>query len=514
MDIVIDFTPLIEFINLPFYLILWKIFIYGGWIPISIIFLWGFFQIWVDYIQSKWYATQKFILLAIDVPRNNVQTPKAVESIFAYLAGAHGSLNLIEKYWLGMFQLGFSFEIVSIDGYIQFLVYTPEKFKDLVESAIYSQYPDAEIVEVNDYTTGIPTKYPNEVYDVWGSEFILANKYVYPIKTYKEFGDPLSLNPETQFKDPMASLMDLCSSLKKGEQLWYQIVIKPIDFEWTKAASKEISKILGEKVASEKNIADKIIDMILNLLSDFSDMIYKLGEGSSAKEEKKDDSFKMMNLKPSEKRKIEAIEEKISKIGFEFKIRFVYVARKEVMNKPKVVNGFVGYMKQFIDVNLNNLKPDTKKTATTASYFLKDYIINTRKRKIVSNYKARSIWSGRKPGILNIEELATLWHFPLETVVKAPLIQKVPGRKAEPPMSLPVSDETVKEEAVSNIFEDKKEKTDRDIRKKDDFVLRVREKKEKVKKGNKKQEKLEQDIKQISEKNVKKGTPPDNLPFA
>ncbi len=510
MDIVIDLNSFIEFADLPFYLVLWKIFIYGGWIPIAIIFLVFGFYLWIDYIQEKWYSKQKFVVLAIDVPRNNVQTPKAVESIFAYLAGAHGSLNLIEKYWLGMFQLCFSFEIISIDGYIQFLVYTPEKFRDLVESAIYSQYPDAEIVEVNDYTEDIPTKYPDSEYDVWGCEFILANKYVYPIKTYKEFGDPLSLKTETQFKDPIAPLMDLCSSLKKGEQLWYQIIIKPIDFEWTKVASKEISRILGEKSVSEKNIVDKIIDIILNILSELSDMIYKLGEGSSSKEEKADDSFKMMNLKPSEKRKIEAIEEKISKIGFEFKIRFVYVARKEVMNKPKVVNGFVGYMKQFIDTNLNNLKPDTKKTGTSASYFLKDYIINSRKRKIVRNYKARSIWSGRRPGILNIEELATLWHFPIETVVKAPLIQKAPGRKAEPPMSLPVSEETVKEEIVSDIFNRSKEKQKTE----EDFVLHIKQNKTKQEKENNNKANESYNYQIIKKENIKKGSPPDNLPFA
>jgi hypothetical protein len=30
-----------------------------------------------------------------------------------------------------------------------------------------------------------------------------------------------------------------------------------------------------------------------------------------------------------------------------------------------------------------------------------------------------------------------LWHFPVEPVVRAPLLQKAPGRKGEPPMSLP-----------------------------------------------------------------------------
>jgi hypothetical protein len=46
------------------------------------------------------------------------------------------------------------------------------------------------------------------------------------------------------------------------------------------------------------------------------------------------------------------------------------------------------------------------------------------------------------PHILNTEELASIWHFPVEASVKAPLIQKVPGKKAEPPASLPISMES------------------------------------------------------------------------
>jgi hypothetical protein len=53
---------------------------------------------------------------------------------------------------------------------------------------------------------------------------------------------------------------------------------------------------------------------------------------------------------------------------------------------------------------------------------------------------------------MNIEELATIWHFPHEGVVKAPLIQKAPGRKAEPPMTLPQAEEIVGEEKAEPLF--------------------------------------------------------------
>ena len=188
MDIVIDLSFLREMLYLDPQVLVWRVFIWFGWIPIAITLLWGFKEIWLVYRRGLWAKENAdFILLAIDIPRENRQSVKAVENLFTYIAGAHGSVNLLEKYWDGKWQLYFSFEIVSIEGYTQFLIYTPVNFRDLVESAVYSQYPDAEITEVDDYTSGYPTSYPDENYDLWGGEFILAKNDMLPIKTYPEF---------------------------------------------------------------------------------------------------------------------------------------------------------------------------------------------------------------------------------------------------------------------------------------------------------------------------------------
>jgi hypothetical protein len=441
MDIVIDLNPIFQFFAQPAHIILTRMIFLFGWLPISLTLLYGFKEMWLFYIRKKWTSTIRYVLLAIDIPRGNEQSPKAVENMFSYLAGAHSTFNLIETYWEGKVQLAFSLEIVSIDGYTQFLIRTPVHSRDLVESAVYSQYPDAEITEVNDYTEGIPIIYPNDEYDVWGCEFIQRTSSAYPIKTYKEFEHPTG-DPELAYKDPMATLMDLTSSLKKGEQLWYQIILIPIGFDWPEIADPEVKKILKEKDTSKKNLGDKIVDTLVKWLEEFSEAIYTMwGDIEEKEKEKKEEPFKMMNLKPREKKQVEALHDKTSKLGFEFKIRFVYVAKKEVMNKPKVSNGFVGYMKQFATNDLNNLKPDMDITATKVHYFFKDYRLTIKKRKIVRNYKKRDKTAGRKAGIMNIEELATIWHFPVESAVKAPLIQKAARRKAEPPMGLPITSE-------------------------------------------------------------------------
>lgn len=437
MDITLYLDPIYEFLYLPPDQLFFRLLVLYGWIPFAFLFMFILFQWYVYELENAWGSKQKDILLAIDIPKGNEQSPKAVENFFTYLAGAHGSLNLIDRFVTGKYQLSFSCEIISIGGYTQFIVHTPVNFRNLVEAAMYSQYPDAEITEIQDYTVGFPRTFPNDEYDVWGSEFIPAAKTdLLPIKMYKDFEHTYG-KPEMQFRDPMSSLMDLCSSLHEGENIWYQILVRPTSTDWVKRGGPEIAKILGEKPKANPGMLSSVADMFADTLG------YLTGVQFNVKNEEKkvDTAKKMMDLKPEEKKQIEGIQEKIAKLGFECKLRMVYMARKDVMNKQKVANGFVGYIKQFTYNDLNALKPDTKVTQTTSEYFLKKSRLEAKKNKIVRAYMGRSLSQGGNCFILNIEELATLWHFPIEHVVKAPLIQKTPGKKAEPPTALPISDE-------------------------------------------------------------------------
>src|SRR3989338_10286705 len=114
-----------------------------GWL----VFVWlmlrvGLYLLEEEYKEDKFVYSWQWVLLAIDIPPLNVQTPKAVEQLFAHLAGAFNSPNLAERFRHGYKQRWFSFEIISIEGYIQFLVRTERAFQDLVEAAIYAQYPE------------------------------------------------------------------------------------------------------------------------------------------------------------------------------------------------------------------------------------------------------------------------------------------------------------------------------------------------------------------------------------
>ena len=171
---------------------------------------WGFFamlwaglqfapRLWLLHIRLAWEHHQEFLLLQIDVPKANEQGPLAVENIFSHLAGAHSTFSFYENWWVGRCQLPLSLEIISVGGYIKFIIRTPVKYRDLVEASVYSQYPDAQITEVQDYVGSVPKQYPNPTHLLWGAEWVPVNHEVYPIRTYKEFEDKLS----GEFKDPL-----------------------------------------------------------------------------------------------------------------------------------------------------------------------------------------------------------------------------------------------------------------------------------------------------------------------
>lgn len=447
MDIVLDISRFHNFFALAPLEMAWVFFLNIGWLILAIAFLYGVREVYLLYIRIQWSKTHKNILLAIDIPRGNEQTPKAVENMFTYLAGAHGSISFFEKWFEGKYQKSFSYEVVSLEGYTQFLIWTPLEFRNLVESSVYSQYPDAEIAEVDDYVKAMPDYLPDEEYDVWGTEFLQKDSWVFPIKVYSEFEHTIGPS-ETQFKDPMASLMDLCASLRQGEQLWFQIIVIPIGFDWVKECEKAVDKLLGRKEKSRPGI----IDWIVKLMGELSELVYSIWGDI---EDKKPDDAKgknMIELTPLEKRKVEGAHHKSTLISFEAKIRMVYVARRDVMNKAKVANGIVGYMKQFASPDVNNLKPDLDLTMTKAQYFFQKYRAEERKKKIYAAYINRSDSRGLNPGVYNIEELATLWHFPVEASTKSSMVQKAPGRRADAPASLPL-DEPLAETLPDIFFE-------------------------------------------------------------
>lgn len=397
---VLDFSFLQQLNDNPFGA-MWFLFTHGGWIVFAILLLWMAREIWIHWRQELYEHKKEWMVLAIYIPRMTEQGPRAVENIFAHLAGAHQPASWTEKWIQGKTQDTLSVEIVSSEGQVQYFIHATRTFRDLIEASIYAQFPDAEIHEVEDYTKKFPKKYPNDEWDLFGTEMIPVKPDSYPIRTYPEFEDKLS----GEFKDPLAVLLENFSRLGPGENAWYQIVLTPIDQKEFRAHGEALIKKLTAAPPQKKDAAGP---------------------------------HKMMILTPGEKKIIEAVENKISKIAYECKIRFIYVAKKEILKKSRIVQPFIGAIKQFNTNDMQSLKPESKRVGMNGTlWFFKDHRNNERKRRLMAAYKHRSNHEGMHYFALNIEELASLWHFPISMQVRAPQLKKTESKRSEPPINLP-----------------------------------------------------------------------------
>lgn len=410
----------------------------GGWLILAHLLFFAGLAMWVDWKESRYSEHWKWVLLAIDVPLLNLQTPKAVEQIFAHLAGAHDHVDIAKKFWHGHKDRHFSLEIVSIEGYIQFLIRTEETFRDLVEAAVYAQYPDAEITEVEDYASDAPGNFPNDAYSMWGADFTLTESDAYPIRTYKDFEH--SISKDTQLKDPMAAFLESFTRIGPGEQLWFQILIQPTGNSWKEKVIAKVKEIVGDTShAHHGGAGNKVLqfmaDAPLKAIEFAGQQVFGGEEGAHA--DSHDDSGppnKIQYLTPGESKLVEAMEEKISKIGFKTKMRGIYLARKEVFKVERAVSALIGSINQFNIPSANSLAPTY---GVHVSYLGSNWRGNYRKRLLMNAYKKRKMKVGANPYILNIEELATIWHFPMSHI-KTPSLQKIEGKRAEPPSTLPV----------------------------------------------------------------------------
>ncbi len=403
------------------------------WIAVPVIAAIIFWEFWMLYIHIRWLKKINWKTLEIQVPKNILKTPKAMEQVFSAAHAMHKARHrFFEKYWEGELDYFMSFELVGRAGESHFYLRVPEQYRPMMESAIYAQYPEAEIVEADNYVAQMPNILPNNDFDIFGGEWILGNKNCYPIRTYPMFEEAV----EEQRIDTVAFIMEAMAKLKDNEQMWIQLIVRPVGGDWAKEGEAIINKLLG--IVEEKK---------KGWLADFQWLGFTLDELIAApfehpSQEVKRKEEKAMNMKlllsnPSTKDIIDGIREKISKIAFETTIRFIYIDKRETFKRDNI-SSVSAFLKQFSTQNLNSFKPDSK-TLPSVKGLSKEKRNNWRKRMVYERYRDIEFSPG-KPPILNTEELATIYHFPIAAVGTTEL-EKVSSRKGGPPSSLPMVEE-------------------------------------------------------------------------
>ncbi len=414
----------------------WRAFWSWGWIIGPIAFGPVLWNSWVYYIRIRTLKKFKWQLLELKMPPDVEKTPLAMEQVFAVLHSSYYKGGWWKRNIEGRVQEWFSFEIVSFGGQLHFYIRTVDSFRNMVEAAVYSQYPQAELTEAEDYVYNVPVTVPNETHNLFGTEYFLAKEDAYPIRTYEDF--EFGTEEGKGNVDPLAALTEAMSKMREGEQFWFQIGIRPADDGWKKVGDDLVNKLLGKAKPSQSGsyVWALLKKEIMDIFSGAAQILHKTPEYDefkfdSAKDPNKPHSL-MQYLSPLEKEVVEAIERNISKVGFETVIRTVYVAQKEVFNIPQFF-AVVAALRQFNTMNMNSFKWDFT-TLTAAKFPFKKRKEIFKKKWLLYKYRFR--YRPAKMFVLNIEELATIFHIP-GRIVASPTMPRIQAKKGEPPPGLP-----------------------------------------------------------------------------
>jgi len=214
--------------------------------------------------------------------------------------------------------------------------------------------------------------------------------------------------------------------------------LRPAPKDWKEKGDALVNKLIGKKEPPKpKGMFEYFFAYIEWLITGFvkTALNMEVGEGpeGASGKEKEGPETKIQTLSPGEKSIVEAIEKKLSKVGFEAVIRIVYWGRRDIFSKSNI-GAILSYFRQFNTLNMNAFKPN-KNVTPSIDYWFKNRREFSRKVKIWYAYKKRLFLS--KPIILNTEELATIYHFPT-IFVEAPTVYRVESRKGGPPPTLPV----------------------------------------------------------------------------
>jgi len=367
---------------------------------------------------SRYLKTISWEFLEVKIPVDIKRSAKAMEEVFAALHVISSRPTFWQRFLKGKVPDWLTFEIFGHGGEIHFYTRCPEKYRNLVESAIYAHYPEAEIEKVEDYTNFFSTIFSSEIYDLYATNFSLEKENPLPIKTYNYFEE----KEEEKNIDPLSSIAEVISNLESDETIVIQLLIRSAEKnkKWIEQGEDMVSDLIGTKT-KKKTVLGHLGDFLVNLIK------APFSPPSWPEEEKKESKYS--SLTAGQKEKIKAIETKISKLAYEVSLRFLYIDSKDRFTERNVAS-VLGAFRQYSYYNAFKKKD-----------LIKKYKIFKERRRSMDKRKAYSLFRERifpkNFFILTTEELATIYHYPTH-LIKAPLIREKKARRGGPPLGLPM----------------------------------------------------------------------------
>ncbi len=222
---------------------------------------------------------------------------------------------------------------------------------------------------------------PQEIWDRGAftqvAELKLKGPTYYPIKGYEDLKN-----------DSLSSITNSMSKLEDDEVIAVQYVMQPASDNWRLAGRRFISSIKDKSANPEKKV---------NI----------------------DTAF------------LEAVEKKIAQAGFNTKIRVIAISKDKISTQTHIQSMLAAF-EQFTDMNYNRL---VKRTFVSPKKLIDDFIF--RRLSVTEIYiPVMGIQVFSNCAVLNIIEMATVFHFPNKNI-ETPNIMWLGARRSAAPTNIP-----------------------------------------------------------------------------
>ncbi len=289
-----------------------------------------------------------------------------------------------------------SFEIVAVNGIINYYAVVPAVITETVKQAVISAYPSARLEEIEQESIFVGDVTTEQIA---GGEMRLKKEFMYPISTYED----------TQ-RDASLAILNAMSVTKEGEGLSLQMLFRPTDGGWTKKSTERVQNIRDGKKIRETGY--KVVQGAGQFVKDLLEAFWHPPD-----EHKKDgDQEPLTNLQQEE---IAAIEKKTKHPGFETLVRVV-ASSKTKERSEAMLSGLVAAFSQFDSPSYNGFKYEAESDA----------------KKLAVDFMFRMFPQGTTEGILNSVELASLYHLPAQNAIPTSQVQRQATKQVDGPARL------------------------------------------------------------------------------
>ena len=298
-----------------------------------------------------------------------------------------------------------AFEIASQIGSsdISFYVGVPKYLESVFEQYVQGVYPSAVVDKIpQDYTVFEPQG------ATAGAYLRLSENSLFPISTYQLLE-----------KDPLSLLSNNLSKIKADEGGAVQVMIRPV----SKLNLRRKGEKALKKIREGKSVRTAATQAFYGPVMEIVDEIINPPKAKNKQQSNPNlDQFGKPKEQGYDQKGYEAIQNKIQKQPFETNIRVVASARSQERAED-ILDHLISSFSQFSMSALNSLEP--KK------------VYKRELRKFIYDFSFRNFNQNQK-SVLNLEELASIYHFPTH-FIETPYIKAAKSGTAAPPSELPDS---------------------------------------------------------------------------